>query len=601
MNLSEEQIAAVHSDTHALVVACPGSGKTRVLVERTVRLATRPDAPQVVLVTFTRDSATEIRDRLAGRLASLSNVRVATFHSLSLQQLSVNNDRGVIGPSEQNALLQLASEGLISQKHFPHFLSKVDEYHSGNLSLGDESSYQQAYDRFLTLLVKHSTSDLTSSVKHSADAMFDGTLDPIPCDYLLVDEAQDMDNAQLRWIQAHALSGTTVTIVGDDDQSVYGFRKSMGYAGMRSFEHNNRAVLFSLSTNYRSRSEILRPAIRLISANTHRLRKTLVASRGKGGKVSFYPWFRDQLQEAQFVSQAIKDTQEQVAVIARTNRQLDPISYALTEIGVPHNRVGQSTFWDSDEPSLLLRLLSLSSSSSPLTETLVAPRVKHHVRKRLASDLSLLRSHLHSETPSKAIDIAAKFISEHSCALNQKRREQSARRLDAAVHTLKKLEGPLKRRIRLLSTVNKADASSQITLCTMHASKGLEFPETWIVGCQDSAVPHSRYETLEEERRLLYVAMTRAEDRLHITFPWQTTSVDVNGRQRTVKHAPSRFLVNDLAWPVPARSHVFHNDPPPPEVSTYDTTTVPGLSIHEGSYPLRSRTLELAEASNTVS
>jgi len=271
MQLNERQALAVNHDGRALLVACPGSGKTRVLVERVVRLADRHPQHRFIIVTFTRQAAAELRERLDGRIQDLERVTVATFHALALHQLIVDSPLRICGPAEQDALLRQAARPYIDKEDMRAYLDLVDQHTSGQSgALVDEShkAAYDAYDAYLDSLGDNRAVDFAQGIYDTVKRMDSGALRPLATEHLLVDEVQDVDPVQIRWILHHAKGSTTVTAVGDDDQSIYSFRNSTGYKGMKTLQSKLGAELLVLNTNYRSHAEILGLASKLIGHNT---------------------------------------------------------------------------------------------------------------------------------------------------------------------------------------------------------------------------------------------------------------------------------------------------------------------------------------------
>ena len=134
MKLNSDQLRAVECDSHSVVVACPGSGKTRVLVERAIRLRRMHPESEIVVVTFTPQAAAELRSRMEDKMATLARTRVATFHSLALQQLLARDQSRICGPAEQMAILRHAAQAHIPDKEFSAFRSAADAFTSGHSS-----------------------------------------------------------------------------------------------------------------------------------------------------------------------------------------------------------------------------------------------------------------------------------------------------------------------------------------------------------------------------------------------------------------------------------------------------------------------------------
>lgn len=561
MRLNPEQEAAVHAKGHCVVLACPGSGKTRVLVERSAKLAKENPDSQQVLVTFTRQAAGELGRRLEKKLVDLARVRIATFHALALQQVILNDQTRICSPSEQLVLQRLAAQAHLPDKDFMRFRSAVDSYTSGNLSALDCSAFQLAYESYLELLAEHSAIDFGQALLRAVKGMRAGTIKPYPCDYLLVDEVQDIDPTQVRWVREHTDAGATLMIVGDDDQSIYGFRSALGIRGMRYLGEAHSASEVFLSTNYRSHVEILGLAMSLIGQNAERVAKDLRSAKGAGGSVKLHSRYWKDLDEDEAIVNHLRSSEKPWAVIARTNRKLDRIGHALRTLKVPFVRPGRTRFWDTEIPSLFLRLLDAHALRDRLT--LAAARLRcapsSDKSKTEPEGIRILRRALKRDSgragAQECIDAVADWLSNHVNGIAPDRLAQQRRLIQHCRQYLSDMDGSLSARLQQARRP-ASDDEERITLLTMHGAKGMEFDSVWIAGCQDGVIPSKRSDDIEEERRLLYVAMTRAERCLHISFAWNQ-EITPEERQPYLKRlTPSRFLTADLKIPIPGRDQV---------------------------------------------
>jgi len=558
MELNPDQRRAVDCDHHSVVVACPGSGKTRVLVERAVRLRRLHPQAEIIVVTFTRQAAAELRARMEGQLETLSRMRVATFHSLALQQLLSHDQSRICGPAEQLALLRLAAQAHLPDIEFRAFQAAADAFTSGHASALDRADYQLAYDAYLELMAEHSAVDFGHGVLKAVEAMERDELTPFACDYLLVDEVQDIDPIQVRWVYAHTRAGAQLMIVGDDDQSVYAFRSALGYRGMKQIGEHHSAIRINLSINYRSHQEVLGLASRLISHNTQRVAKRLTSARGPGGSVKLHSRYWTDVDEDHAVAATLGSSNDQWAIIARTNRKLDRVAHALRSMNIPFTRPGRTQFWESEDPSLFLRLLQPQGIHDPLTRAAASVRIGVSGKKAdaLPAPLKkldgLLRGSPVSQDPEKCIHVVAKWMRANFAGIQPARVTTSMRVVDQCKQYLLMMDGSLSERIAQAQRP-RSSKEERIVLLTMHAAKGREFPSVWIVGCQDGTIPNKKADDVEEERRLLYVAMTRAERELHLSFAWNqlVTRADCSTYLRTL--TPSRFLSIDMGLPIPDR------------------------------------------------
>jgi superfamily I DNA/RNA helicase len=565
--LNAEQRVAVEYPGHCAIVACPGAGKTRVLVEKTAHLVTTQPEARVLVVTFSRDAAAEVRARLQQRVPdALQRVEAQTFHALAMRHcLSSGLVDQFIGPAQQAALLRRAWSHVGSSIPWETFSRTVEARVSGMAPASPHPTFDAAFSYYVELLDAHAASDFAHLVVRSAQAIRAGTAARLPFSHLLIDEAQDVDGPQLEWTLSHAEGGAVTVLVGDDDQAIYGFRGALGHAAVDQAVRQLGARLLRLQVNYRSNSEILGLASRLIRHNTHRVPKELQAHRGPGGTVTLLPC-HDSEREVEEIVERVRRQPGDWAILARSNFKLDDVERGLVSAGVPYVRPESQDFWESQGPALLLSLLASRGSLDPLALGAALSHagvpeadIREVVRlggritlgraldpvtpKRLASLLRCL-SGLESADPEAAIRAASKWLLETAV---DARGVSPA--IKAATDVLLALAGTLSDRLRFVRLRRQRETDGAVTLTTFHKAKGREWPRVIVCGLNDGVVPSRKAESIEEERRLLYVAMTRAESELVLTFPWQLVQEGAKVRRR-VNAVPSRFLTADLAIPL---------------------------------------------------
>jgi superfamily I DNA/RNA helicase len=568
-SLNPQQAAAVAADSHAVVIACPGSGKTRVLVEKAARILSSDPSARVIVVTFTREAAGEIRRRLAERTPRAGpRLDVQTFHALAIRHLLASGAvRELVGPGVQTALLRRAWSHAGEPGNWEDFVRAVDARARGQ-SMAHAPTIEPAFDQYLALLEQHAAVDLSGSILHTVERLRAGELAPLPVTHLLVDEYQDADRAQVEWVLAHTERGSVLTAVGDDDQAIYGFRGSLGLEALSATATALGAARLSLEINYRSRSEIVGLGARLVLATPRRLPKGLQSARGPGARVVLEPCANADVECERLVS-AMRAAPSEWAVIARSNAVLDGIQEALAAVGIPHARPGRSDFWQAEATSLLLALLdttptslaegtalALAGVSEGDIATLGAGRVAPRAAAAIRASLRDARQHVPGARPDLAIERVAQWLLAHYPSTSP-----SARAVRVAADALKRLSGSLPSRLAVVRTPARLSPTPGVQLLTMHGAKGREFRRVWLPVLVEGVVPHHKSTDLDEERRLLYVAMTRAEDELVLSFAWRRRLTE-SGRA-PAKLTPSRFLTVDLGI-----SLVRPADPIPPTLST---------------------------------
>lgn len=541
MSLNVAQREAVEAEGHSLVVACPGSGKTRLLIARAAHLLANPEN-KVIAVTFTRASAAELKQR-AGRLirdktALERRFAAGTFHSLALSQLKKNGVRPhIIGRSALEDFVLRAREvsGVeIDGREAVQLVQRLKASMNRNGATAEEIRLLDAYQEILR---RNSVLDMQDILRIAVERMAQNTISPIGCTHLLVDEFQDADPTQLAWVLAHASRGVLVTAVGDDDQAIYGFRCSMGYQGMTRLRDTLGAATFKLTTNYRSHAEILEHAVSIVGQVRGRIEKDIVAHRGAGGIVRTHV-VPSQEDEARLIFETVRAEPASWAVLARTNEVLQQIEAEFSAYGVPFSRSQGSSFWELRPVAVMISILES-----------LAKRQTYGVDRAMAyagiseHDIQLLHPYLNNreklatvdvqgKARKIALDLLDKFNTWRSLIDNPKRciagvlswvigcaREQSEEQVswaEKAASSLCRLTGTIEQRLMVIASAAKGDNSNGVLLTTIHGSKGLEFRKVWIVGVEHEKLPSARAD-LNEERRLFYVAMTRAMDELHMS------------------------------------------------------------------------------------
>ena len=573
MQLNPAQQRAVDCDGHCLVVACPGSGKTRVITIKIGRLLkVYPDC-RLLAVTFTRDSANELSRRVIqtiGEPLFRRACRIGTFHALCIRQLRNYGKLGKVAtPREQSLFVRraaaMAEPGMANEEAVA-----IIERAKGSLDTCPEQK-SALYRCYSDLLASHQVSDLYDVVLDSVRLMRSGDIRPYPVRFMLVDEFQDTDPIQYEWVLLHARGGANTTVVGDDDQSIYSFRGSLGVRGMRNFVKDTGAEEITLGSNYRCRSEILSAADRLIRCNVERVEKLLVADRGHGGAIlSLRQGARRD--EAEAVADAVEEDAIDLGdkantlftrtvpdgrwcVLARTRRALDYVERELQIRGIQYYRSPGESFWSRAPYSIMLGLLdSLTSSQTSGLDHAIGHALMATVSKADASDAlkklhSQLGDHFGDIRDGAPINLEgfmaneAQVISELANLVVAWRQQIDAARfamvirgvaawfakfemgeenkeiMTSAGETLCRLRGPIQARIQAITGErNKRDVQPQgVAILTMHGAKGLEFDHVWIVATEATTIPSSKSPDHEEERRLMYVAMTRAKDTLFMS------------------------------------------------------------------------------------
>lgn len=556
---------------HLLVVAGPGSGKTATIIEKIAVILESPHS-KVIAVTFTKDGAQEIEKRLRRRCGDgvMNRVTVGTFHSLTLRHLDACRRKPrIASPGQQRSILNRCIESLPADERAIAF----QRFESAKCSLTpvpevENEFWFQAYEK---ALARNGLKDLYDIMREATAMMIDAKLPLLGCTHLIVDEAQDCDSIQLAWARAHTAKGVITTLVGDDDQTIYEWRRAIGYPGMRAFAEEFNATVVPLGENFRSLGAIVEAADSVISNNNPmRLRKDLVARRGSGGQVRLLT-AGSQTSLAEQVAQIIRDNATQIpnadgqlithqvptgswAVLARSNFAVNLIQAKLTAVGVRVFRPSGSIF-EHDFAQTLLAVLESVQTEAPLGLEMamlhagVPLQVSGEVLEKHGGRLSHLMDHgatfkdfvphdsildnvfrrfsvwrrfLREGAYVDLIDRVAQFVITHANSKQAQMAEAICNGISEALQRAR--EASLVDRINALRLRNsKKEPENAVVLMTMHGSKGLEFENVVLLGMDDDAIPGDveklgagagEIANVASERRLFYVAMTRARDRL---------------------------------------------------------------------------------------
>lgn len=575
MSLNANQLAAVECDDPLLVVACPGSGKTHLVVEKITRILKRDPYAKVAGVTFTRDGAKELSHRVTKKFGDVSDrCYVSTFHAMALNHLRRNKVK--INLASYSEILNTVTRALdklaIKDIHPMDALAAIETCKSKVLYAPTDKQTDDIYQAYQEICKRNHIHDFFDVMRMSLDMIKDGSLPVLGATHMLVDEFQDVDEVQFQYLMEHFRTGKVIpTAVGDDDQTIFKFRNALGYDGMLKFERETDATRVTLGINYRCHREILSAADRLIAQNVNRLEKSLVANKGRGGSIG-KERFDEREAEAIAVADRIKSTLEVVvvnneerfnvkptqwAVLARNNDLLDEIDAELRARGIPAHKSGTS-FWEKAVPALMLTIFrSLARKERLGIEHLL------HWAGVTTNDIDLLHELLDDDwisifdiqamttldlTQFEPVpkDILQEFTVKFSglakrarkasdeeimrvlkglsdWMLSRTTKKNERKQITLVVSILSRLSGSLLERIQTVTKKPEEESKeNSVTLSTMHSSKGLEFDNVWIIGAEAEIIPSTKdgkftIEMLEDERKLMYVAMTRARNNLYIS------------------------------------------------------------------------------------
>lgn len=528
--LNPAQWQAVSSPAAEVVVmAGPGTGKTRTLIYRIIHLLEQGIAPeQIMAVTFTNKAASELKERLLSYCKSkklLNKMHIGTFHSLALQQLrEQKTEISLLGDNNARifATEVIAELGLkISAAQFLRQLSAAKNNNPHQLD-------KQAIAAYQAKLAEYDAYDFDDLLL-SALELAEKQPEIFCARHLLVDEFQDINDLQLRLINAWRQQSKSTFVIGDPNQSIYGFRGADSTCFICFLQTCRAAEQIYLQENYRSTREIINCAnsllqdkqhpiytsrtnkqpVRLISAENALTEGIFIATeidRRLGG-LDMISAHNSKSKKGRTIS--LSD----IAVLYRTHRQAEQISYCLTQAGIPFTISGRDSFLHDEQVQLCLTFLRMSTDN---TDRLSARLCHSLLPKRKLEQLTEIFAPLWKSPPSHLIDtwIDANFLAEHT-ALEQLR-NTALLTTDLPSLLNNTLYGE---EADIIRSGNHDYCNEAVSLMTLHGAKGLEFPLVFVAGLKEGLLPFQAQGMtgdLEEERRLFYVGITRAKEELLI-------------------------------------------------------------------------------------
>ena len=619
--------AVEHAEGPLLVLAGAGSGKTRVITHRIAHLVRACRVPDwaVLAVTFTNKAAGEMRDRVTALVGGGEQARptVATFHSFCVRLLRREGAplgqvrRGftplftIYDDDDQLAMLKSIYKSLgLDDKFMQHraALSRISHAKSQKQSPEDlaraatdpvATRFATVYERYEARLRDSNALDFDDLLLESVNLLRqdDATRKKLNdrYEFVMVDEYQDTNRIQYDLMRLLTGQRGNICVVGDEDQSIYGWRGA-NIRNILDFERDfPGAAIIRLEQNYRSTQTILEAAGGVVAHNTERIGKTLWTEAGAGEKITLYE-APDSENEALWIADTVearlaRNPGERVAVLYRTNSQSRQIEEALRRYGRKYIVVGGFSFYQRAEVKDILAYLKVLVSphdSISLLRIINTPArgigrttMEQVEQYALRHELSLwsaverlLEAHGFSGRAEAALAVFHRLIAELAAQLETRPIAETLDEVLERTGYRKMLEdeGTEDARTRLanleellnaaadasergetlrdfldhaalVSDADSADERAQVSLLTMHNAKGLEFPVVFIAGLEEGLFPHSRSldseSGMEEERRLCYVGMTRAEKKLYLS--WARYRRRFGGGQPEVSLA-SRFL-----------------------------------------------------------
>ncbi|MCB1558699.1 MAG: UvrD-helicase domain-containing protein [Alphaproteobacteria bacterium] len=623
--LNSAQLEAVEAlDGPVLVLAGAGTGKTRVLTTRLAHLIQtgRAFPSQILAVTFTNKAAQEMKERVSRILggAPVEGWALGTFHALAARQLrrhaelvGLTSSFTILDPDDCLRLVkQIIEPRNIDTKRFPPkmILAMIERWKDRALTPGDISpkeagdiahgQMQSIYAEYQSRLRSVNACDFGDLLLHMISILRDPAHTAILEDYhrrykyIMVDEYQDTNVAQYMWLRLLAQGSNNLCCVGDDDQSIYGWRGAEVGNILRFEKDFPNAKIVRLEQNYRSTGHILAAAGGVIANNTGRLGKTLWSEGEDGQKVRVQGLW-DGEAEARFVIEDIESLQHrkmslsQIAILVRAGFQMREFEERLIQMGVPYRVFGGPRFYERQEIRDALAYLRVVAQPSddlaferivnvpkrgigntsikniheyarahgiPMTEAATEMAANGTIKGKTGATLgalmndferwrSLVSTTAHGDLAGQILDESGYLTMwQIDKSPEAQGRVENLKELISGMEEFESLASFLEHVALVMETQNAATGSDEfISLMTLHGAKGLEFDCVYLPGWEDGLFPSQKsmdengLNGLEEERRLAYVGITRARKQATITFA-------ANRRMygNWVNALPSRFV-----------------------------------------------------------
>ncbi len=539
MALNKEQLAAAtHRGRHAIVLAGPGTGKTSTLVARHAFLRTKLGVEQdaIAAISFTQKATEEIRNRIGD--GAPSNAWIGTFHALCLRLLRRFNVEAnlaknfkVLDPSAQRSLFfEIGIEWDQDDGDLVDIIGRwkdslispsqaAAEAHSKNNSvLRKAAAHYEAYEE---ALAEKGCLDFSDLLVKATELIEQGTkarqfvAERLP--HFLVDEFQDVNRSQVELLIALAEAGCAIWAVADDDQAIYGWRGGRVFYTLQFETYFPGASKYFLMANYRCDPAVIAAANAVIQNNRNRVPKQLRSTREHRPtstvRVRVFPTDKAEAEwVAAMVSKLIASgaPPQDIAVLFRTSGVTAQVQQAFEKAQIPFALSGTQNFWELPEVDAMVNLLvaiekgdtqkgskfrggrdiiDTMKGSGPKETALSAARL---IGDQPPAGLNSERQASWMDTAYAVADIARDFASAEA----------------------------FKAHVTEMSTKPGAETGG-VSLSTIHSSKGLEWKQVFIVGCEASQMPHHRNEDIEEERRLFYVAITRSKGAVDMSYAKQ--------------------------------------------------------------------------------
>lgn len=589
----EQQRATLHVNGPALVLAGPGSGKTRVLTHRVANLINQGASPyEIIAITFTNKAAAEMKERVASITGEKNRPNwIGTFHSTCAKILRIDgkyagieNNFNIYDSSDSLALIkEISLQKNISKK--TNLASILNSISSAKNELIGPAEYKgfargmfqedvaKVYEAYQKRLADNNALDfgdllyrtvLLLQESQEAREKYQKNFK-----FILVDEYQDTNRAQYMFTKILGERHNNIFVVGDMAQAIYSWRGA-DYRNIINFKNDyNNCQVYNLTKNYRSTKNIINAAKEVIKNNRKNINLDLWTENEDGEKIQLFEASSEK-EESDYICRTIEDSNlkySQIAVLYRTNAQSRTVEDSFIRNSIPYKIIGGLRFYDRKEIKDILAFLKVINNPKDSVawnriinvppkgigqKTLEKIAEGGYNIKEISEKTRIDFAGLSKKTKTLSTEQIMQQVIEQTGYikyLNSQPEDQE--KINSRIENIKELKSVaqefttlqdfIENAALLESTEINSENKDQVTLMTLHAAKGLEFDLVFLIGLEEGIFPHSRsleeLEQLEEERRLCYVGITRAKLLLHLTYARRRTLYG-----RSTSNLTSRFI-----------------------------------------------------------
>ncbi len=605
----QQREAVLHSNGPLLILAGAGSGKTRVITHKFAYLAKKNSVSSILAVTFTNKAAGEMKERISCLLRKdIKNSWIGTFHSQcnkilrkEIDAIGYGKEFTIYDDDDQSSLIRhILKEFKIYEALYRGILSRIsslksncitpDAYLSDCDGFGFEEKLARVYIRYQDELKRCNALDFDDLIVLTIQ-LFREYPEKLKkyknmFSHIMVDEFQDTNSAQYELLKLLCSETSDISVVGDDDQSIYGFRGA-NIKNILNFEKDfPNATVIKLEQNYRSTGNIINISDVVIRSNHQRMKKKLWSSRPDGEKIA-QCWFLTEVEEAKHIAKLIKELYlkgeydyRDFGVLYRINAQSRAIEEALRREKLPYKVLGGVSFYHRKEIKDLtayMRLALNRDDNVSLRRIINTPsrgigastlsKLEQNAKKKSVSLYATIKNVIRANSITASVKeklegfvslidgLAAGKYKDASDMLRQIYEKSgysdviSEDRTQNVAEFILSAEGrDVKTFADELSLVSSMDddnadnTDNSVSLITLHSAKGLEFPVVMIAGLEEGVLPYFKAQEpaeIAEERRLLYVGMTRARDLLFLSGAKKRKLYS-----KVQEQEPSRFIAD---------------------------------------------------------